>query len=363
MSSIIENTNRIGNLTSSKIGVLMGKGKGENGFSATALTYIKEVNLERKLGRSIKTDAYSKEMAWGTFLQDYVFHNHLEFGWLLCPDVTDVHPTIDYWAGSKDLFMPDVKIGEIKCYQPKNFAEYADALMTGDTDIIKESHPNEYWQGVSNAIINGVSKAELVLFMPYKKELNAIRELAEAYDGADQWKYRFISESEDYSLAHLPNNGYYKNLVRFEFEVPQEDIDTLTEKVQLAGSMLIERKVYEQEEIIEPSVVYPSGSYLQTTSDNYFSPSAKFDSDINLGMSEYELVEYEQTFGNMTLEKFDIKSVNSVRLMLKRTRIDIMNEAEAQKKANPSEKKAINSEKKRIVGRLKTLENYLKNLK
>lgn len=358
MSSIIENKNRIGNFTSSKIGVLTAKGKGQNGFSATALTYIKEVNLERKLGRSIKTDAYSKEMAWGTFLQDYVFHNHLEFGWQLCPDVTDVHPTIDYWAGSKDLYMPSVKIGEIKCYQPKNFAEYADALLTGDTEVIKDSHPNEYWQGVSNAIINGVSKAELVLFMPYKKELNAIRELAEAYDGADQWKYRFISESEDYSLAHLPNNGYYKNLVRFEFEVPQEDIDLLTEKVELAGSMLIDRIVYEQEEEIVAPIIYPTDN-----TSGYFSPSAKFDSDINLGMSEHELVEYEETFGNMTLDKFDKASVNSVRLMLKRTRIDIMNEAEAQKKNNPGEKKSINSEKKRIVARLKTLETYLKNLK
>ena len=360
MSSIIENKNRIGNFTSSKIGVLVAKGKGQNGFSSTALTYIEEVNLERKLGRSIKTDAYSKEMAWGTFLQDYVFHNHLEFGWQLCPDVTDVHPTIDFWAGSKDLFMPKEKIGEIKCYQPKNFAEYADALMTGDVEVVRSERPSEYWQAVSNAIINGTSKAELVLFMPYKNELNAIRELAEAYDGADQWKYRFISESEDYSLAHLPNNGYYKNLVRFEFEVPQEDIGLLTEKVQLAGSMLIDRMVYEQDEVVEPLVVYPS-----EPSGNYFSAntSAKFDSDINLGLTESELTELEQTFYNSKVEVHGLKAIHNVRLTIKKTRIEVVNEAAAQKKANPSEKKAINSEKNRIVARLKALEIFLKNLK
>ena len=235
---IIENKIRDGNFTSSKIFHLTKPGKGENGFGATAITYINERNLERKLGRSIETNAYSKDMAWGSFLENRV-HDMLEFGYLLCSEQTKQHPSIAYWAGSTDLHFPKVKIGEIKCYQPKHFAEYTDAILKRDIKFLRDNCPQEYWQIVSNSIINNVPVGEAISYMPYQSELDELRELAENYDGADQWEYRFIAESPDMSLAFLPDNGYYKNLNRFEFEVPQEDKDFLTERVKLAGTMLI----------------------------------------------------------------------------------------------------------------------------
>lgn len=236
--SIIENKNRIGNFTSSNIYRLMASGKGVHGFGATALTYIDETNLERKLGRSIRTESYTRDMAWGKFLEYKVF-GMLEFDYELTSQDTDVHPEIPYWAGSKDLIIPGKKIGEIKCYQPKNFAQFTDALLTKDLTVIKAVCCEEYWQAVSNAIINKVPCAELMSYMPYLSELPEIRQMAEEYDEPDHWKYRFICESEECALAYLPDNGYYKNLNRFEFEVPKEDIDALTARVKLAGTMLI----------------------------------------------------------------------------------------------------------------------------
>jgi hypothetical protein len=235
---IIENKERECNFTSSKIFHLTKPGKGENGFCATALTYIEEKNLERKLGRSIDTGAYSRDMAWGTFLEKRVF-DKLEYGYELVSDKTVVHPSIKYWSGSTDLIFPQKKIGEIKCYQPKNFAKYTDVLLLKNIELLKTEFPQEYWQIVSNSIINKVLIGEAISYMPYQSELAEIREMAEYMDSPDQWKYRFIAESEDSSLAYLPDNGYYKNLNRFEFEVPQEDKDFLTERVKLAGSMLI----------------------------------------------------------------------------------------------------------------------------
>ena len=235
---IIENESRNGNFTSSKIFHLVKTGKGENGFGSTAITYVKEKNIERKLGRSIETGAYSKDMAWGQFLEKRVF-DMLEYGYVLCSQETRVHSKISYWAGSTDLLFPKVKIGEIKCYQPKNFSQYTDAILSHSVDILKQDCPEEYWQMVSNAIINKVPVAEAISYMPYQSELAELREMAEYYDGPDQWKYRFIAESPDISLAFLPDGGYYKNLNRFEFEVPQEDKDFLTERVLLAGTMLI----------------------------------------------------------------------------------------------------------------------------
>jgi len=237
--SIISNTYRIGNFTSSEIHKLTTTGKGANGFGSAAITYIKEKNLERKLGRSIKTDAYSKAMAWGNLIEGYVFEEKIGLEYELLSKTTDVHPTIKYWSGSKDLIVRSKKIGEIKCYEPKHFAEYTDALLSKNTEVIKKECAEEYWQMISNAIINEVNKAEAITYIPYKSELAKIREYAANYDGPDQWKYRFIAESEEDSLPYIPDNGYYQDLNRFEFEIPKEDIELLTEKVLLAGTMLI----------------------------------------------------------------------------------------------------------------------------
>jgi len=239
--SIIQNTRRHGNFTSSNIYKLLLKDRSGKGFGAPALGYIEEKNIERRLGRSIATDSYSRDMAWGLFLEERVF-DLLPFGYSLESQTTDMHPTIDCWAGSKDLIVEGVKVSDIKCYQPKNFAQYSDAINEGDLDKFKENFPKEYWQLVSNAIINEVPKAEAICYMPYKSEILVLQEMASNYeDPYMQHKYKFIFDSIDPypDLAHLPDGGYYKNLNIFEFTVPQDDIDLLTEKVLLARELLV----------------------------------------------------------------------------------------------------------------------------
>ena len=238
--SITENINRIGSFTSSNISKLMTNGKGANGFGAPAITYIKETNLERLLGRSLELNATSKPMSWGLFLESRVC-DLLEFGYLLESQKTETHPTINFWAGSSDVIIAGKKIGDIKCFEPKNFANYSDVLLKQSVELLKEEYPKEYWQLVSNAIINKVPNAEAICYMPYQSELAEIREAASLYDGTDQYKYEFIFNSPDASLAYLPDGGYYKNLNRFEFEVPKEDIKALTARVLLAGTFLVEK--------------------------------------------------------------------------------------------------------------------------
>lgn len=228
--SIIENISRIGNFTSSQIYRLMGS-------PAVSKTYIEERNLERQLGRSVDNEAYSNDMAWGSFLEQRVL-DLLGLEYCLSSNQTDTHSEINYWSGSKDLIVIGVKISEIKCYQPKNFAKYTNALLTKDIEHIKKEFPKEYYQLVSNAIINKVPNAEAITYMPYESELEEIREMASNYDGVDQWKYRFISERDKSGLAYLPDGGFFKNLNLFEFEVPKEDKETLTERVLEAGKLL-----------------------------------------------------------------------------------------------------------------------------
>ena len=257
--SITENKERIGSFTSSNVYKLIPMGsepmneeelhkhKEDNpksrkknkdaGFSDAGLTYIKEKQIEIRMRRSIDVEAYSKSMFWGSFMELFVFEK-LGLGYEITSDETDVHPTIKHWSGSKDLFVKGKKIAEIKCFQPKKFALYTDSLLSESVENIKEEFPKEYWQMVSNAIINDVPNAEGITYMPYESDLKEIREFAENYEGADQWKYRFIYESPKCELAYLPDVGYYKDLNRFEFEVPDKDKQLLTSRVEEAITLL-----------------------------------------------------------------------------------------------------------------------------
>lgn len=230
MQSITENKLRIGNFTSSEIYRLMGT-------PAVRKTYIEEKKIERRLGRSIDVEAHSQPMAWGNLLETRVF-DLLGLEYEITSKDTTQHPTIDFWTGTKDLIVVGKKIAEIKCYQPKKFALYTDAILSKDIQVLKKDFAQEFWQIVSNAIINQVPSGEAISYCPYKSELDDIRDLAANYDGFDQWKYRFIVEKEDAGLAYIPDGGYYKNLNRFEFVVPENDIAELTERVEADGKSI-----------------------------------------------------------------------------------------------------------------------------
>ena len=257
--SITENKERLGSFTSSEIYKLIPMGsapmneeelkkfkidnpgsKKKNkacGFGAAGLTYIQEKQIEKRMGRSIKTEVHTRSMAWGKFMEMFVFAK-IGTAYEITSTSTDVHPTIKGWSGSKDLIIQGKMISEIKCYEPKHFALYTDALLSKDVNRIKKEFSEEYWQLVSNAVINQVPGAEAITFMPYEKDLEEIREMAENYEGSDQWKYRFIAESHKSALPYLPNKGYYKDLNKFSFVVPQEDIDLLTSRVEEAIKLL-----------------------------------------------------------------------------------------------------------------------------
>lgn len=224
--SITENKERIGSFTSSNIYRLLGSKKVRE-------TYIQEKQIEKRMGRSIQVESYSQAMAWGSFMEMFVF-DKIGLEYKITSNDTDVHPLIKGWSGSKDLIVPGIKVSDIKCYQPKNFALYTDALLTENIDFIRSNFPKEYWQLVSNAIINEVPNAEAITFMPYRSELDELRDFAENYEGSDSWKYRFIYESDDCDLPYLPNTGYYESMNTFEFEVPNIDILLLTNAVLTA---------------------------------------------------------------------------------------------------------------------------------
>ena len=131
----------------------------------------------------------------------YVHKYHLPLGFKSSGTKTIQHPKYNFWVGSPDNINElDKIVGDTKAYERKAFCEYADSILTNDITVLKDNHIQEYWQMVSNAAILGFTKIQPFLFIPYREELRIIRDEAEKYDGADQWKYKFIFDSEDNQL-------------------------------------------------------------------------------------------------------------------------------------------------------------------
>jgi len=237
---------RIGNFTSSEIWKLTTLNKKGDDFGKPALTYIEETNLKRLLGRSLNADMNSKPTSWGNLLEPRVF-DLLGLEYTYSSQVTDVHPTIPFWAGSKDgtKEVENRAVIDIKCsYTLKSFCSLVMPLYKGKTrieamqDIRENTDSGEayYWQLVSNAIINNCNHAELIIYMPYQSELLEITNMAKGNPSVKWMDY--IGEDE---IPYLLDGGYFKNLNKISFEVPQSDKDFLTSQVEKAGKMLVER--------------------------------------------------------------------------------------------------------------------------
>lgn len=239
---MIEEKLRHGNFTSSQIYSLMNFNK--NGTPSSAYyAYVKQKMFERALGRSVEMGALSQAMRWGKFLEKRVY-DMLPMGYVMLNKATKVHPTIDSWVGTLDFLVPEVKVSELKCFEPKNFASYTSALLTRDSEKIKEEHPKEYWQIVSNACIHGVNKGEGITYMPYESEMDDIREQMQDLDylkqvGMELKDMFYIHEKSNAELPVLPDESKFNNLNIFEFEIPEKDILDLTNTVLKAEQLLI----------------------------------------------------------------------------------------------------------------------------
>jgi hypothetical protein len=239
-NTINSNMVRVGNFTSSEIVALVSKGKEKGSFGKPALTYIEECNMERRLLRSVCDDVTARPLSWGLLVENIAFEK-LGMEYTLTSQETDQHPTIPYWSGSRDGMKLDEgkTVIDIKCPMTlKSFCTLADCQTIEE---IRDNHKDGekyYWQLVSNAIINDCKFAELIVYMPYKKELDEIRELAQNMPQEYLYKFFWIANGNDEELPHLLENGHYKNINIIRFEVPQSDKDFLTERVLEAGKLL-----------------------------------------------------------------------------------------------------------------------------
>jgi hypothetical protein len=232
---------RNGRFTSGSISALLSTGKDKVSFGVPALTYIRDVNMERRLQRSLDCDTTAKPLTWGNLVEAKAFE-HLPYGYELKSKETIQHPSIDCWAGTPDGYNEDT-VFDIKCpFTLKSFCTFADCASIEE---IRENHKDGecyYWQIVSNAILTGKNYGELVVYMPYLSEMPDIIRMADDPDhvkAGEEGKHFFILMANGDDLPYLVDGGYYKNIYRFRFEIPQEDKDLLTAKVLKAAEMLV----------------------------------------------------------------------------------------------------------------------------
>lgn len=184
--------------------------------------------MERRLGRPLGSEVSAKPLSWGNFLEGIVFEK-LGLEYELHHKTRYAHPTIANWTGAPDTRKASV-VGDIKNpFTMKSFCIHVDAF--GSIEKFKEVDKGKwYWQLISNAILTGSDRAEIIIYCPYKKDLDDIRERAGMFDG-DQNKVAFLNWSDDDELPWIPEGGHYKDLNIWEFDVPEEDRIFLTNRV------------------------------------------------------------------------------------------------------------------------------------
>lgn len=249
---ITKNISRVGNFTSSAIGNLMEVDRKGTGFGAPALRYIEERYLERIVGRSLSVESNAKPLTWGKLVENRVFDT-LNTNYKLSSQETVVHPKHPFWAGSPDGNNFSQKKGVFDIKSPhtlKSFLKYIEPILMGldgNTCMayIRDNHElgeKNYWQLVSNAILTESEFAELIVYIPYKRELDIIREMASQHDGDDQYLYKWIAFATDDELPHLPDETKLRNFYSIQFEIPLQD-KVLLESNVIKAEKLIQEKL------------------------------------------------------------------------------------------------------------------------
>jgi len=182
-------------------------------LDATAKTYIREKNMERRSGRSLNVESNARPLTWGKAIEKRLF-DVMGTEYILCSDKTLEHPNIPFWKGSPDGRKEDegITVVEMKCpITMKSFFDLVDPLYDGFEGIIAmnmirngytdkagneiPAHPDGekyYWQVVSNAVLTGAKYGELIVYCPFKSELEEIRDFIRNPDNFDGDNARFV---------------------------------------------------------------------------------------------------------------------------------------------------------------------------
>lgn len=239
---------RVGRFTSSEVYKLLSLDNKGAGFGKPALTYIRQKQYERKLGRSIHNMSMGRPTSWGKIGELRAF-DLLGTAYSLNSDETLPHPSIECLCGSPDGFKYGAEKTIIDIKSPftlASFCELVEPIYSGLKGIeamnwIRDNHDSGeayYWQLVSNAMITGSTHAELVIYCPYQRELDEIRKIASDAPPEQSAEYYWLNFASDHELPYLIEGGHYSNVNIIRFEVPEADKKMLEQALSMAEKIL-----------------------------------------------------------------------------------------------------------------------------
>lgn len=198
---------RLGNITGSAVGNIMGKPKGKNDeWTATAQTYLNQIAFERAMNPLVVenddlfaqyvtlTSARSKAIDWGHQMEGEAAHlfamSYIEDGThyeLELEEPSSVKcEDLPHFASSPDRVFYSPVTGEmccieIKCPQSAAFAKFVKNVFTL-TDVgeqlegLKKVDANYFWQCFAHMLATGASRTYFVVYNPFQlRPLNVIR--------------------------------------------------------------------------------------------------------------------------------------------------------------------------------------------
>ena len=218
----------------------MTNGKKAGELGAPALTYISECNMERRLGRPLDNETNARATSWGNLCEGYVLGELLGLEYSAISRQSIMHPKYDFWSGTPDSLCHEEGekiITDVKCpFTLKSFCQLVDNFELGGMEAVIKAHKDGakfFYQLVSNAILTGCNYGELVVFAPYKSELQHLRDMANHDD------IGWLTHATDDELPWLPDGGYYKNINKLRFPISEEVKAALTARIELAGQSLV----------------------------------------------------------------------------------------------------------------------------
>lgn len=226
---------RTGTFSSSQIGNLMSKGRGNFSIENTGApfqTYIREKLFEKRLGRQLTNEHSAKPTTWGTLVEEQAF-NKMDLKYSLVSKERFFKEGLEeYWSGMPDILTEEL-VGDIKSpYTMKSFCELIESMK--DVEVFKKTHSLYYWQLVSNAILCNRDEAMLIVYCPYKDDLEEVRDLARSKGEDLDSRFAFINWASDEELPHIIKGNFYNDLNTMTFKVSEEDKKLLTSRVEMA---------------------------------------------------------------------------------------------------------------------------------
>jgi hypothetical protein len=241
----MKDQNRTGNFSSSGISALMKNGKGAGSLGVPFYTYVNEKRREKRAGRSVSNQARATPTDWGNMCEK-IAHDYLPLDYKLVSNDDRLYYRNEVeegifehlpWCGVPDGYKDEDTVTDIKCmWTLTSFFNILEAVEGVAPELIgenlKKECPEYYWQLISNAILSGRTKCELILFMPKKSMIDEIKLVS-----LESEKYYFHTKTED-EMPWTSDESDIPVITIIKFDASDEDKAALTERVNEATKLL-----------------------------------------------------------------------------------------------------------------------------